>query len=775
MGNLGDKNFWKKNYGLLPMHLVPQNGEERFLMLNGGTSDFCFQSFESDDSFETYFQSSWSTNTKNYLILGEDKLKIFNWYNNSVEEVSKTQVLSNSEKFYEYLLLKSFKTQNDVVPFIIDIFRQLRNLTLEKENAKEALNLLYLLLVSIEEDFSTIKFEDWGFNVENIPDRFEYFVETIRSGIKSIKPNLDLILRHTSGALFQEAHREVIYFSPQRDLFGGVSSKLITKTDSYSSIHYTPQYIARSIVENCLKEIDIEKNELIILDPACGSSEFLIEVLKQLRELDYKGRVSIKGFDISESAINTSRFLLEYENRTQWQNNLSIDLKLVEDSLSENWGQNNDIVLMNPPFVSWELIKNKESRTIILDTLSESFKKGKPNQASAFFYKAKGALAGSGILGCVLPSSILQRESYSSLRNEFQEELTIKLIAKLGNFVFEDALTDVSLFIGKKPKSALTPKVIWAKNEKGAVQEALRELRKSTENNELSIDEKKYSIYTPTSFPFVKDSWNIISLKENNFIKNTERFILDNKLVHISKIFTVKQGIRSGNNNAFIISKEVFDSIPEAEKHLYRKVIGNDSIKNGVITLKNYIWYPYDEEKSLFQSEGELLDFAPYSYFRLLEYKNVLTNRPRNSEVNWWLLSEHRAWLRKKEKRLFSTEFGKSDSFGFDNVGDFVVERGNAWSSKRAMSDDDFFFYLSVFSSGIFDNFLSIFSKPIMSGYYLGQTYTKDIPIPNIYTLDKKSEEYVKLVELGKELSKGNSLAKYSIDEILTTYFYPKF
>lgn len=775
MRNLEDKNFWKKNYGLLPIHITPQNKDNKFLMLNGGTSDFCFQTFDDDEDIEVFFQTSWSTNTKNYLILGNDNLKIINWYNNSLEEVSKKNVLANSDKFYNYLLSKSFKSQNDVVPFIIDIFRQLRNLTLERENPKEALNLLYLLLVSIDEDFSRIDFEKWGFNVESIPDQFDYFVETVRTGIKSIKPDLDLILRHTSGALFQEAHREVIYFNPQRDLFGGVSSKLITKADSYSSIHYTPQYIARTIVENCLKEIDLKGQEVKILDPACGSSEFLIEALKQLQELDYKGKITIKGLDISESAINTSRFLLEYENRTQWNNSLDITLSTVTDSLRENWETDNDVILMNPPFISWELMKNKEERSAILDSLGTAFKSGKPNQASAFFYKAKKSLAESGILGCVIPSSILKSETYSLLRNEIQEDLSIKLLAKLGNFVFEDALTDVSIFVGKKPKSGFFPKIIWTKNEKGIVQEALREFRKLSENNEQSVTDKKFSIYTPLSFPLIKDSWNIITLDESNFIKNIERFVQSGKLNYVSKIFSVKQGIRSGNNNAFIISKDDFDLIPENEKFLYKKVINNDSVKNGVIILKNYIWYPYDENNSLFNNEEEFMHQAPISYLRLKDYKNILINRPRNSDLNWWLLSEHRAWLRKRENRLYSTEFGKSDSFGYDINGDFIVERGNAWIPKKNMSDDDFYFYLSVFSSSIFDNLLSIFSKPIMSGYYLGQTYTKDIPIPNIYSIEKMSNEYVMLVEYGKELSKGNVLAKYSIDDVLLKYFYPKF
>ena len=63
--------------------------------------------------------------------------------------------------------------------------------------------------------------------------------------------------------------------------------------------------------------------------------------------------------------------------------------------------------------------------------------------------------------------TIFTFDSYSFLRNEIQEIITLKLVAKLGNFVFEDALTDVSFFIGQKPQSNNLPKIIWSKNEKG--------------------------------------------------------------------------------------------------------------------------------------------------------------------------------------------------------------------------------------------------------------------------------------------------------------------
>ncbi len=571
MRNFENIASWIQTYGLLPLHLKNVN-EDRFLMLNGGYGDFCLQTFD-DGDIDLFKEYSWSSNTKNYLSVQTDNIQIVNWLDSKPEIITKIAVEQNLSKFYKYLLSKSYKTQNDVVPFIIDIFKQLRNETSEKQNPALALSLLFQLLLSIEFDnLNNISDKFIDFEKAKLPSNFEHYRDRLSSGVKSIKPNLDLILRHAAGNLFQEAHKEVLYFDLQRDLFGGMSSKQITKIDSYSSIHYTPPYIARTIVENSLREINISNKSLKILDPSCGSSEFLIEALKQLKSLKYSGKISIIGYDSSVSAIETSRFLLHYENQTQWNGEIDFKIIHVEDSLSLNWGNDNDLVLMNPPFVSWEQLKNKASRDLLRTVLGHSVTFGKPNQASAFFYKAVESLNSNGVLGCVLPSSVLTFESYFKLRNEVKEKLDLKLLGKLGNFVFEDALTDVSIFVGKRPQSRTYPKIIWTKNEKGVVPEALRELRRLHLNNEIAKLDISYNIYTPQIFPFFKNSWKLISHSEELFIRELEIFVAEKKLIRLSEIFTVKQGIRTGDR-VFILSQNEYDKIPENEKNIIKELL----------------------------------------------------------------------------------------------------------------------------------------------------------------------------------------------------------
>jgi hypothetical protein len=124
--------------------------------------------------------------------------------------------------------------------------------------------------------------------------------------------------------------------------------------------------------------------------------------------------------------------------------------------------------------------------------------------------------------------------------------------------------------------------------------------------------------------------------------------------------------------------------------------------------------------------------------------------------------------------RLYSSRFGNSDSFAIDTAGNCVVEEGNAFIPVRKFNKDDYFFYLSVFSSHIFDVLLSIYTKQLAGGnwYDLGAKYTKNIPIPNVHLQDvKESDPYIRLVELGKELEHGNSYVKHVIGDVVKIYY----
>jgi len=776
MNELNNIQNWKNQLGLLPINLFSSNTENKFILLNGGYGDFCVD-FNSDKNPNDYYSYAWSSNTKNFITLKDENVFLYNWLKEKEEKYSVKTIQENLPKFYDYLLKDSYRSEFDITPFILDIYRRLRVETGEDQEGINAINQLLLLLIATENEnnLNNINLMDWGLqeNITPIPNLNEY-IQTLKNGSKSINgnklyPNADLILRHTAGQLFQGAQKEAIFFNRQLGLFGGYISDYDLKAKLYSSLHYTPSFLARSIVEYSLSKIDLnEKENIKILDPACGSSEFLLEVLKQLKSLGYQDNVEIHGWDISETAINISKFLLNYEKR-EWGERLTVNIKKVNNSLTEDWNNDFDLILMNPPFLSWELMKT-EDRGIVSNILGESSRK-KPNLASAFVYKSINHLNEDGVIGTVIPSSVFLMDSYKKLRDNIKEQLSLLLVGKLGNYIFEDALTDVSILIGKKPKTNNLPLLLWSRNEKGIITDAFRDLRKINYGDISYVKENKtYNIYVPDVYPD-EENWKVISFKEQELKKRLDVLYEIGQLKKVKDVFNVKQGIRTGNNKVFKISKESYEKLPKNERKYFRPVIDNDSIKKGFLNVISYVWFPYNSQGLVFHSEDNFRHNAPDFYNYLVDYKQSLENRA--GITKWWELTRPRNWQFSKNSKLVSTEFGKSGSFAFDEKGEFVVERGNAWIPKKEFKNKAYYyFYLSVFNSHFFDKLLSIYSKELLKGYDLGRKYTADIPIPGITEKLENSFVFEKLVHFGKQISSGEMFYFEIIDDYLKEHIY---
>jgi type I restriction-modification system DNA methylase subunit len=771
---LDDIKPWKEELGLLPIRLFSCPKDNKYILLNGSIGNFCID-FDESKTTDDYFSYAWSCNTKNYVTISKNKVNLYNWLKRTSENYNADLIINNLQKFYQYLIQKSCKSEYDIVPFVIDIYKKLRNLTHEVETGIQALGYLFLILAAYEENcsFDAIDRKKWKISDNIIIDpKLDNYFNRFATGIKGkLKPNVELIIRHAAGELFQEAQKETIFFNRRQDLFGLYTSSYQTSKLLFSSFHYTPSFLARTIVEFVLSKIDLSnKQHIKILDPACGTSEFLLEVLKQLKTIGYQGNVEIHAWDSSESAIRISEFLLAYEQR-EWRDNLTIYVKKVKDSLIEVWDHDYDIILMNPPFLSWELM-DKEEREIVSEILKNTYKK-KPNLASAFIYKSIFHLKDGGIIGTIMPSSFLTMDSYKKLRDMINESLSLLLIGKLGNYVFENALTDISILIGQKPKSKIVPLLLWTKNEQGIISDALRDLRKINYRQIPYVKKnKKYSIYEPDIYPD-RDNWKVISYQDQFLKKRLQELVLTRLFKTVREIFNVKQGIRTGNNKVFKISKEFYDGLSSDEKKYFRPVVDNNAVKNGLLNIVNYVWFPYSDKKEILITEEQELSIKVPTYYKkcLLPNKENLKKRKKKVPY-WWCLSDYAPRLLPNTIKLVSTEFGHSGSFAFDEKGEFVVERGNAWIPKKEFKNKDYYyFYLAIFNSTFFDKLLSIYSKELLKGYDLGKKYTADIPIPIIN--DKlKNNILFELIEFGKQIAAGEFFCFEMIDDLLKKYIY---
>ena len=128
------------------------------------------------------------------------------------------------------------------------------------------------------------------------------------------------------------------------------------------------------------------------------------EFIRQIRLKGFTGKLNIIGWDISDSAIDMARFIVNYEVK-HFKDDVNIAIE-KRDALDNNkkWNVLADFILMNPPFISWEVMDDTQ-RANVSAILGELNKK-RPNTASAFLWNAVNCMKENSVLGCVIPTSI---------------------------------------------------------------------------------------------------------------------------------------------------------------------------------------------------------------------------------------------------------------------------------------------------------------------------------------------------------------------------------
>ncbi len=776
---------WDNQNGLLSVSLEPHTHVEEsriFVLLNGSTGNFCLDYSEEDFSQATAIQRAWSSDTGYYVkILPNDLVTLVRWWDGHAETLPGSKITEKPERFYK-AITKNHPTTGTIISFAKEAFIKLRNCVQESENGQFSLRTFMYLLAALEEGVEKATdvnkplwhLEDFDVNWIS-PQDWEWLYTAFQKGGLSngvsIRPLVSLVLRHASNRLFQEAHREATRKSFQLAMFGGASRKY--DGDVSDGAFYTPTPLVRTIVQEALWALDKakalgERGSLRILDPACGSAEFLREALRQLKMNGYSGGLTIVGWDNSEIACEMARFVLHYENRTEWAGAVNIEVT-NRDSLEYDWTQETkfDIVLMNPPFTAFENLGDK--KILIQDNLKGFFKR-QPDAAALFWKNAAEIVAEQGVLGLVLPHSLLGAETYAPLRIYLKEELgfDFSLIGRLGSAgLFEKAMIIPNVLVGTKQTPSKAHTVLWTDYQQSSVYEALRELRKYrlTDIPTPNVS-PSYSIYenehlTNESFGH---NWTVRSFQVFRLAEELENFDT------VGKIFNVTQGVIAGNNSAFLLKKGMWESLPKNERSYFRPCIMRDSIKDGRLNDSYYMFYPYG--KHAIETEEELENKTSIYYQKyLLPNKSKLQTR-RGREIKWWKLNEHRPWQVEPLPKLISAYFGKSGYFAFDSKGEYLVGQSFAWLPKKeALSEKHFqFAYLGLLHAPIIDTLLEMVCNVLDGGYFdLSKHYVDKMPLPDLTKVSYDTLTY--LTTTGEKIHKGESIDKTTLNQVVANSY----
>ena len=319
------------------------------------------------------------------------------------------------------------------------------------------------------------------------------------------------------------------------DLLGIIYQSLQSEGEkSIKGSYYTPSYIIENITESYKLKI---KNNSKILDPCCGTGQFLISFSKFV-----SNPKNLYGFDIDKLAVKIAKMnmVISYPN-IDFYPNITCQNSLIEEIPGKF-----DFITTNPPWGSH--FSNKD-----LGILRMKYPQILSNEAFSFFIiKGLELLNIDGFLTYVLPESITKVKQHSDIRKELIYNTSIISIEHIGN-----AFTKV-----------VSPVVVIS-------------LKNSiSNNNEVSI----------------KNSYKKYIIKQNRFKENIS-YVFDTGINEIdsqilNKVYSVNYltlenkadwalGIVTGNNEKFLSRK--------INKELEPILKGSDICKYTYLNPSNFI------------------------------------------------------------------------------------------------------------------------------------------------------------------------------------------
>jgi len=763
---------WRRALGLLPMPLrdSPDN-LERYVLLNGTSGNFCLD-FVGGLDRASRSSAAWSCDVGHYITCSGETILVNRWDRQGAEEnYSRRSVLGQLHEFHRHLEKTAPDRSQSVVAHVLRIFRQIRSAIGEATGGPQSLRVLLHLLASAGTGQYRLAEGDlgiWGLTQEiidssrNIPDTtwLPLYNDLSGTGRYQVnRPDFELILRHASGSVFQEAHLEIeispTFWLPGFERPGVVNPRAIP---SETGIYFTPPTLARTLAEEATRNLVVPSDRaLLLFDPACGSGELLKESLRLLKLQHFPGRVRLMAWDKSPASVDMARFVLAWEKRAWPPGQVQVEVKLEDSLFATRWPEQVDILIMNPPFKSWVLMAPREQDAVTA-ILGPS---NKPNLAMAFARRAIDVIGEDGTLAMITPNSLLEASSGANLREAMASVLTPQLIARLGEqTIFARALVDAGMYVGKRqPAHAAPTAILWTESRPNSLSRALRGLRRWRGAEAEPLQEEGFSVYRRDDIGRSGEAWVARGYTAWTTYQRVER---SKRTIAARKLFDIRQGVRLGND-VFVVTKDYVQRLRKAERRFFRPAVMNVSISDGELDDNYYVFYPYSADLPRIESEDDLREHVP-TYFRelLLPAKQKLSKRKslQKAGLQWWELLWHRSWQRERVPKIVSKYFGAERSFSFDKSGEFVVVVGNAWLLQKGavqlpITDEEIYFaMLAYLNSEIAAGLIEYLSIQVSGGQWdLSRRFIGGLPVPNLSKLNKTDLD--KLKQLGATISQG--------------------
>lgn len=211
--------------------------------------------------------------------------------------------------------------------------------------------------------------------------------------------------------------------------FVDVTVRYIKETDIKHRKSLGQYFTPKSVREVLLSKLPNTINEPKILDPGCGTGEFLITAK------EYFKNPKLYGWDIDNKLANIAKKLVP-----------EAKFKSMDSLLDEEYGKY-DFVIGNPPY--YEFTPSKEIREKFSNAIN-----GRVNIFNLFIYQGIKWLKDGGYLAYVVPPSMNNGAYFLKLRKFIVENANIEYLHILDDpKMFKGALQSTMLLVLKKGKN----------------------------------------------------------------------------------------------------------------------------------------------------------------------------------------------------------------------------------------------------------------------------------------------------------------------------------
>ena len=345
--------------------------------------------------------------------------------------------------------------------------------------------------------------------------------------------------------------------------------------------YFTPKYIRELLLSKLPK-----KDNADILDPACGSGEFLLSCKK------YFKNPILYGFDIDKKLINIASKLVKNASIKNFDF-LNIDINKKKY----------DYIIGNPPY--FELKLNEEIKKKYFDII-----KGRVNIFSLFIKTGLDLLKDGGYLAYVVPPSMNNGAYFSKLREYIIKNSSLEYLHIIdGADNFHLANQKVMLIILKKTNSKKSSKYIFKKNGITIFTEDKKFLNKAYKNT-VSLKDIGYTVKTGNII------WNEHKEKLTNDKNNSTLLIwasnINNGKIIIGYTKGKPQYIKNISNDLIIKSRVVVvNRITGSSKDI--------NIKAAIVNEKEFVCE--NHVNVIYMSENANCNYSLKDIFKALQDK----------------------------------------------------------------------------------------------------------------------------------------------------------